>query len=261
MATEILPRVLQPDRGGPAAIAAVTIYAALPWIAAMAYAASAGHFEWGDLFIASVAVGLILPAMFVAVAELPRRRWLSTAVWFAGTSLVPFAALAIAARNVSSDPQPLGSMIVSFAAAWAVLLASALGFGALCIVTEPAFRSLAGRGPLRRADAVQESWWKAFVAGMASCALVGPAVWVIWRDGAATAAVSAFVVGLNVLAWVLRRCSAEQVCKWVVVLAIPAVVALLAGPTINALWILVVGLAFAAALGVLCSRSIAVAAD
>jgi hypothetical protein len=199
--------------------------------------------------------------MFVAVAELPRHRWLSTAVWFAATSLVPLVALAIAVRNVSSDPEPLGSMVVSFAGAWAVLLASAVGFAALCVVTEPVFHSLAGRGPLKRADEVQESWRKAFVAGIASCALVGPAVWMIWRDGAATAAVSTFVVGLNVLAWVLRRCSADQVCKWVVVLAIPALVALLAGPTATALWILLVGLAYAAALGVLCSRSALAAGD
>jgi hypothetical protein len=260
VATEILPRVIQPDRGGPAALAAVTVYAALPWISAMAHAVRAGSFEWEDLFIAGVALWLILPTMFVAVAELPRRRWLSTAVWFAATSLVLFVALAVAVRNVSSDPQPLGSMVVSFAGAWAVLLASAVGFAALCVVAEPVFRFLAGRGALKRADEVQESWRKAFVAGMASCALVGPAVWVIWRDGAATAAVSTFVVGLNVVAWVLRRCPADQVCKWVVVLAIPALVALLAGPTTTALWILVVGLAYAAALGVLCSRS-AVAVD
>lgn len=257
----MISRVAQPDRGGPASLAAVTVYAALPWISAMAYAVKAGAFAWEDLFVAGVVFWLILPAMFVAVAELPRRRWLSTAVWFAATSLVPSVALAVAVQTLSSDPQPLGSVVVSFAGAWAVLLASALGFAALCIVTEPAFRSLAGRGPLKRADEVQESWRKAFVAGGASCALVGPAVWVIWRDGAETSAVSAFVVGLNVVAWVLRRCPAAQVCKWVVVLAIPALVALFAGPTTTALWILMVGLGYAAALGVLCTRSTAAAAD
>jgi len=226
----------------------------------MAHAVREGSFEWEDLFLAGVALCLILPMMFVAIADLPRRRWISTAVWFAATSLVPFVVLAVVLRNVTPDPEPLGSMVVSFAGMWAVLLASALCLAALCVATEPAFRSLARRGPLKRADEVQESWRKAFVAGMASSALVGPAVWVIWRDGAAAVAVSTFVVGLNVMAWVLRRCPADEVCKWVVVLAIPALVALLSGPTTNALWILMVGLSYAAALGALCSRSTSAAA-